>query len=53
MLYYLFAADLYRSHLGVWRNGRRDRLKICCPLGRASSSLATPILKISATLLPC
>ncbi len=29
---------------GLWRNGRRCGLKIRCPYGRASSSLARPTI---------
>ena len=32
---------------GWWRNGRRDRLKICWPLGRGGSSPPLPTLFIS------
>ena len=31
---------------GQWRNGRRYRLKICCPVGRVSSNLTFPIMLI-------
>jgi predicted Zn-dependent peptidase len=29
---------------GEWRNGRRDRLKICCPLGRVGSTPTSPTI---------
>ncbi len=31
---------------GLWRNGRRCRLKICCPYGRAGSSPARPTISL-------
>ena len=32
------------TSLGEWRNGRRDRLKICCPYGRVGSTPTLPTI---------
>ena len=33
--------------MGEWRNGRRDRLKICCPFGREGSTPSSPTKSLS------
>ena len=43
------AAIVHRAR--AWRNGRRGRLKICCPRGRGSSSLPARTRKIDTLRL--
>ena len=43
LMYFRFDDKLH--DVPVWRNGRRYRLKICCPFGRGGSSPSTGTIK--------